>query len=168
MSNNKNAFEGSEEQKKELYTLIEENKLQRGGLMPILHGAQEIYGYLPIEVQKMIAEALDMSLSEVYGVVTFYSHFSLEPKGKYQVSVCLGTACYVKGAAIILEEIEKVLGISDGECTEDNLFSIDSTRCVGACALAPVILVNDDVYGKVTRDEVAGIIKKYKDMEAGV
>lgn len=168
MSNNKNAFEGSEEQKKELYTLIEENKLQRGGLMPILHGAQEIYGYLPIEVQKMIAEALDMSLSEVYGVVTFYSHFSLEPKGKYQVSVCLGTACYVKGAAIILEEIEKVLGISDGECTDDNLFSIDSTRCVGACALAPVILVNDDVYGKVTRDEVAGIIKKYKDMEAGV
>ena len=166
MSDKKTPFSGTPEQEQKLSKVIEEHKTQRGGLMPVLQEAQEIYGYLPLEVQKMVAAGLDMSLSEVYGVVTFYSQFSLEPKGKYKVSVCLGTACYVKGADKVLEEVESKLSIKSGDCTEDGLFSIDATRCVGACGLAPVMLVNDDVYGKVTAEEVAGILKKYTDMEA--
>lgn len=166
MSDKKIPFAGTPEQEEKLNAVIAEFKEQRGGLMQVLHEAQEIYGYLPIEVQKMIANGLDKSLSEVYGVVTFYSRFSLLPKGKYQVSVCLGTACYVKGADKVLEEVEKLLNIKSGECQESGLFSIDATRCVGACGLAPVVLVNEDVYGKVTVEEVAGIIKKYTDMEA--
>lgn len=166
MSDKKTPFSGTPEQEEKLKKVIAEHKDQRGGLMPVLQMAQEIYGYLPLEVQKMVAAGLDISLSEVYGVVTFYSQFSLEPKGKYKVSVCLGTACYVKGADKVLEEIEKKLNIKSGECAEDGLFSIDATRCVGACGLAPVMLVNEDVYGKVTVEEVAGILKKYTDMEA--
>ncbi|MDF9825457.1 NADH:ubiquinone oxidoreductase subunit E [Breznakia sp. PF5-3] len=166
MSDKKTPFSGSPEQEKKLMKVIEDHKDQRGGLMPVLQGAQEIYGYLPLEVQKMVAMGLGISLSEVYGVVTFYSQFSLEPKGKFKVSVCLGTACYVKGADKVLEEVENILEIKAGECTENGLFSIDATRCVGACGLAPVMLVNEDVYGKVTTEEVAGILKKYTDMEA--
>ena len=166
MSDKKTPFSGTPEQEQELNKVIEEHKTQRGGLMPVLQEAQEIYGYLPQEVQKMVAAGLNISLSEVYGVVTFYSQFSLEPKGKYKVSVCLGTACYVKGADKVLEEVENKLSIKSGDCSEDGLFSIDATRCVGACGLAPVLLVNDDVYGKVTVEEVAGILKKYTDMEA--
>ena len=130
--------------------------------MPTLQEAQSIYGYLPIEVQTMIADGLGMSLSEVYGVATFYSQFSLTPKGEHQVSVCLGTACYVKGSDKILEAVEKHLGIKTGECTSDGKFSIDSCRCVGACGLAPVMLVDEDVYGKLTPDQVAGILDSYK------
>lgn len=166
MLENKTPFSGTPEQEKELMKVIEAHKEQKGGLMPVLQEAQAIYGYLPLEVQKMVATGLDMSLSEVYGVVTFYSQFSLEPKGKNKVSVCLGTACYVKGSDKVLAEVEKVLNIKSGECAEDGLFSIDATRCVGACGLAPVMLVNDDVYGKVTVAEVAGILKKYADAEA--
>ena len=129
--------------------------------MPVLQQAQGIYGYLPIEVQTMIAEGLGISLSEVYGVATFYSQFTLVPKGIYRISVCLGTACYVKGSAKILETIETKLGIKSGECTPDGLFSIDSTRCVGACGLAPVIMVNEEVYGKVTPAQAESIIESY-------
>ena len=129
--------------------------------MPILQQAQEIYGYLPIEVQTIIAEEMDVPLEKVYGVSTFYSQFTLNPKGKYQVSVCLGTACYVKGSGAILEEIENKLGIKNGECTSDGKFSIDACRCVGACGLAPVMLVNDDVYGRMTPDQVEGVLAKY-------
>lgn len=129
--------------------------------MPVLQHAQGIYGYLPIEVQTMIAEGLGISLSEVYGVATFYSQFTLVPKGIYRISVCLGTACYVKGSAKILETIETKLGIKSGECTPDGLFSIDSTRCVGACGLAPVIMVNEEVYGKVTPAQAEAIIESY-------
>ena len=129
--------------------------------MPILQQAQEIYGYLPIEVQTIIAEEMDVPLEKVYGVSTFYSQFPLNPKGKYQVSVCLGTACYVKGSGAILEEIENKLGIKNGECTSDGKFSIDACRCVGACGLAPVMLVNDDVYGRMTPDQVEGVLAKY-------
>ena len=131
--------------------------------MHILQEAQGIYGYLPIQVQKTIAEGLGISLSEVYGVVTFYSQFSLTPKGKNRISICLGTACYVKGSDKILEEIEKQLGIKCGECTADGLFSIDSCRCVGACGLAPVMMVNDEVYGKLTPDKVKGILDQYRE-----
>jgi len=154
---------GTPEQLAQLKAVIEESKSTPGCLMHILQEAQSIYGFLPIEVQKVIAEELGISLSEVYGVATFYSQFSLNPKGKHRISVCLGTACYVKGSDKILEEIEKQLGIHCGECTPDGLFSIDSCRCVGACGLAPVMMIDDDVYGKLTPDAVKGILDKYKE-----
>lgn len=154
-------FKGTLSQEHQLKELIETYRTLPGGLMPVLQQAQGIYGYLPIEVQTMIAEGLGISLSEVYGVATFYSQFTLVPKGIYRISVCLGTACYVKGSAKILETIEAKLGIKSGECTQDGLFSIDSTRCVGACGLAPVIMVNDEVYGKVTPAQAEAIIDSY-------
>ena len=150
------------EQRKKLDAVIKASRNTPGCLMHILQEAQAIYGYLPIEVQKVIAEGLGISLSEVYGVVTFYSQFSLSPKGKHRISVCLGTACYVKGSDKILEELEKQLGIKCGECTEDGLFSIDSCRCVGACGLAPVMMIGDEVYGKLTPDMVKGILDSYR------
>lgn len=156
-------FCGTAEQAAKLKAVIEESKSTPGCLMHILQEAQEIYGFLPIEVQKVIAEGLGISLSEVYGVVTFYSQFSLKPKGKYRISVCLGTACYVKGADRILEEIERELNIKCGECTPDGLFSLDSCRCVGACGLAPVIMVNDEVFGKLSPDRVKWILDGYKE-----
>ena len=155
-------FKGTKEQEQELLTFIEANKDEEGVLMPSLQKAQEIYGYLPIEVQTMIAKALNMPLSEVYGVATFYSQFSLNPKGEHRISVCLGTACYVKGADKILEGLETRLGIKCGECTADGKFSLDSTRCVGACGLAPVMLVDEDVYGRLTVDDLDGILEKYR------
>lgn len=158
----KTKFCGSAEQFDKLHAVIEESKHVPGCLMHILQEAQGIFGYLPIEVQTVIAEALNISLSEVYGVVTFYSQFSLQPKGKNRISICLGTACYVKGSDKILEELEKQLGIKCGECTEDGLFSIDSCRCVGACGLAPVMMINDDVYGKLTADKVKAILDQYR------
>ncbi len=155
------SFEGTKEQEARLKKCIEEHRGERGCLMPILHEAQEIYGYLPSEVQTMIAEELDIPLSEVYGVATFYTRFTLNPKGKHRVSVCLGTACYVKGSDKVLAEIEKELRISCGECTPDGNFSIDSCRCVGACGLAPVMLVDEEVYGKTKPGDVKGILEKY-------
>ena len=119
-------------------------------------------GYLPEEVQIMVAEGLDIPLSEVYGVASFYAQFSMNPKGKYQISVCLGTACYVKGAASILSAVEQKLGISPGAITADGKFSLDSCRCVGACGLAPVMMVNNDVYGRLTPDQVGPILDMYK------
>lgn len=160
---NKTKFCGSGEQLKKLNAVIEESRSTPGCLLHILQEAQGIYGYLPIEVQTVIAEGLGISLSEVYGVVTFYSQFSLQPKGKNRISICLGTACYVKGSDKILEELEKQLGIKCGECTPDGLFSIDSCRCVGACGLAPVMMINDEVYGKLTKDMVKGILDKYRE-----
>lgn len=154
-------FRGTAAQEHQLRDVIEKHLKQPGGLMPVLKEAQEIYGYLPIEVQSMIAEGLNVSLSEIYGVATFYSQFSLVPKGENRISVCLGTACYVKGADKILEAVEKKLGIKSGECTENRLFSLDSTRCIGACGLAPVMMINDDVYGKMTVDQVDTIIDSY-------
>lgn len=155
-------FSGTAEQEKELSKVIAELKNQEGSLMQVLQHAQEIYGYLPIEVQKMVADGLGIPLSEVYGVATFYSQFTLFPKGEYKVSVCLGTACYVKGAGKIFEKLESMLGIKSGECTADGKFSLDACRCVGACGLAPVLMVNGDVYGRLTEDELPGIIAKYK------
>jgi NADH:ubiquinone oxidoreductase subunit E len=131
--------------------------------MPVLQEAQEIYGYLPIEVQKMVADGLGVSLEEVYGVSTFYSQFALSPKGKYNISVCLGTACYVKGSGDILNELTEQLGIGPEECTEDGKFSLTACRCIGACGLAPVLTVNDDVYGRLVVEDVETILKKYQD-----
>ncbi len=129
--------------------------------MPVLQAAQEIFGYLPEEVQIMIAEGLDVPLSEVYGVSTFYAQFTMNPKGKYRISVCLGTACYVKGAAAVLEAVEKKLGIGPGGITPDGLFSLDACRCIGACGLAPVMLVGEDVYGRLTPAQVGPILDEY-------
>ncbi len=155
-------FKGTIAQERKLKEVIAAHKEQPGGLMPVLQQAQEIYGYLPIEVQTMIAEGLGLSLSDIYGVATFYSQFSLSPKGENRISVCLGTACYVKGADKILAALEEKLGIKVGECTDDGIFSLDSTRCIGACGLAPVMMINDDVYGKLTVDQLDDILKKYK------
>lgn len=158
----KSAFHGTAEQKARLTAVIEESRSTPGCLMHVLQEAQGIYGYLPIEVQTIIAEGLGISLSEVYGVATFYSQFSLKPKGKHRISVCLGTACYVKGSDKILAEVEKQLGIKCGECTEDGLFSIDSCRCVGACGLAPVMMIDDEVYGRLKPESVKEILDKYR------
>lgn len=157
------AFKGTKEQEERLMAVIESHKGQDGAVIPVLHEAQDIYGYLPIEVQEMISDGLDVPLAEIYGIVTFYTQFSINPKGKYQIGVCLGTACYVKGSGDILEKCKEILGIDVGECTPDGLFSIDATRCIGACGLAPVMTVNDDVYGRLTVDEIEGILAKYKD-----
>ena len=154
-------FEGTKEQELQLKQELAELVKVPGGLMPALQKAQEIYGYLPKEVQIMIADAFGVPLSEVYGVVTFYSQFSLYPKGKYQVSVCLGTACYVKGSGEIFDELVNFLGIDNGEVTPDRKFSLDATRCVGCCGLAPVMCVNGEVYGRITAKDVKGIIEKY-------
>lgn len=154
-------FNGTDEQEKKLREVIEKHKNMQGALIPVLHEAQDIYGYLPIEVQSIIAEGLGVTLAEVYGVVTFYAQFSLNPKGKYEIGVCLGTACYVKGSGDILEKFKELLGIDVGECTPDGKFSLTATRCVGACGLAPVATVNDEVYGRLTVDDVPGILEKY-------
>lgn len=156
-------FNGTKEQEAQLRQVIADNKQNKGALMHVLQKAQDIYGYLPIEVQKIIAIEMDISLEKIYGVVTFYSQFSLYPKGKYRISVCLGTACYVKGSGDIYDKLQKLLGISGGECTPDGKYSLDACRCIGACGLAPVMTVNDDVYGRLTVDEIDGILAKYKD-----
>ncbi len=155
------AFNGTPEQEELLDAVIAKYKDTKGALIPVLHEAQDIYGYLPIEVQTMISDKLGIPLAEIYGVVTFYTQFSLNPKGNYKVSVCLGTACYVKGSGDVLEAIKTKLGIDVGECTPDRKFSLDATRCIGACGLAPVLTVNDEVYGKVTVDDVDEILGKY-------
>ena len=155
------AFNGTEEQYKQLEELIANHKGQAGALMPVLQGAQGIFGYLPIEVQKHIALSMDVPLSEVYGVASFYSQFILNPKGDYAVAVCLGTACYVKGAGLLMDKLESILDIKNGEITADRKFSLDATRCIGACGLAPVLTVNEEVYGRLTPDMIQGIIDKY-------
>lgn len=154
-------FNGTAEQEAKLKEIIAKHQDDPGAVMPVLQEAQEVYGYLPIEVQKMIAEGLSVPLEEVYGVSTFYSQFSLTPKGQYNISVCLGTACYVKGAGKIIERISEVLGIGPEECTADGRFSLTACRCIGACGLAPVMTVNDDVYGRLEIDDIDGILAKY-------
>ena len=154
-------FKDTAEKAAKLDEIIAAHKDQPGALIPILQKAQEVYGYLPIEVQTRIAEGLDISLEKVYEVVTFYAQFSLNPKGEYNFSVCLGTACYVKGAGDLFDKLKQILGIEDGGCTPDGKFSLTSCRCVGACGLAPVLLVNSDVYGRLLPDDVKGIIEKY-------
>lgn len=136
---------------------------KRGALISVLHKAQEIFGYLPTEVQTFVAEKLNLSLAKVYGVVSFYSFFTMVPKGKHPIAVCMGTACYVRGAEKVLNEFKRILGVEVGVTTQDGLFSIDALRCVGACGLAPVVLVGEEVYGRVTPDEVKKILEKYKD-----
>ena len=157
-------FKGTAEQEQLLKAWLAENGNKPGAAMAALQKAQEIYGYLPIEVQRMVAEGVNRPLEEIYGISTFYAQFSLSPKGKYKIAVCLGTACYVKGSGKILAKLEEKLGIKNGDCTEDGEFSLEASRCIGACGLAPVFTINEDVYGRVKEDgsELDGILAKYK------
>lgn len=142
--------------------IINEHKNQQGALMPVLHETQELFGYLPEEAQKRISEALNISMAEIYGVATFYSRFTLKPRGKYTIGVCLGTACYVKNAQGIIDKIKKEIKVGAGETTEDGLFTLEATRCIGCCGLAPVMTVGEDVYGKIVPEDVIDILKKYQ------
>ena len=154
---------GKNEKKEKLDKILLEYGNEKGNLMKVLEEAQEVYGYLPREVQMEISDKMDIPLAEIYGVITFYSRFSLEPKGKYNIAVCLGTACYVKGSGDILEKLKDKLKINVDECTPDGKYSLEATRCIGACGLAPVLSVNGEVYGKLTVNNVDEILEKYKD-----
>ena len=143
-------FRGTKEQEEELLKVIEELKDEKGALMPIMQRAQDIYGYLPIPLEK------------IYGVATFYAQFNLSPKGRYQISVCLGTACYVKGSGDIYNKLMEKLGIVGGECTPDGRFSLDACRCIGACGLAPVMTINEEVYGRLKVEDIDDILAKYE------
>jgi len=148
------------------YALLDEFidglQVKQGALISVLHKAQEIFGYLPQEVQDYVAEKLGVAASKVYGVVTFYSFFTMQKKGKFRVNVCMGTACFVKGAENILEEFNRQLGTETGEVSQDGLFSVDALRCIGACGLAPMITVNGKYYGRISKADVAGIIEEVK------
>ena len=146
---------------KELDAIIERYKDTRGKLIPILHEAQELFGYLPMEVQLAISKKADIPLAQIYGVVSFYARFTIYPKGEHQINVCLGTACYVKGADNIIDELKAELSIEVGQCTEDRKFSLDACRCVGSCGLAPVITIGEDVYGNLVPEDIPGILQKY-------
>ena len=147
-----------------LAQVIQDHKEQKGALMPVLQEAQNIFGCVSEDVQKVIAEGLGVTLSEVYGVATFYSQFSLQPKGQYVCGVCLGTACYVKGSQAVLDKLCEELEIQPGDTTKDGKFTVQATRCLGACGLAPVMMINDDVFGRLTPAEIPGILEKYKAM----
>ena len=149
----------------ELETFVNGLPDKNGALISVLHKAQEIFGYLPQEVQSFVAEQLGISIAKVYGVVSFYSYFTMTPKGKFPVAVCMGTACYVRGAEKVLHDFEKQLGIKTGETSLDGLFSIDALRCVGACGLAPVFTVNDEVYGKATVKKMDEVLDMYMSKE---
>lgn len=152
----------TEENFVKLHRVIEAHKDMQGPLMPILHEAQHIFGAIPIEVQKVISEKLNTPLAEIYGVVTFYSQFTLEPKGEFLIGICLGTACYVRGAQQIIDKVCELTGVGVGKTSVDGKFSIEATRCIGACGLAPVLTVNEDVYGRLTLNDIPGIVQKYK------
>ncbi|MBE6549301.1 MAG: NAD(P)H-dependent oxidoreductase subunit E [Ruminococcaceae bacterium] len=155
-------FRGTKAQEEQLIAVIEKYRGIEGALMPVLQEAQEIYGYLPVEVQKIIALRMGISLEEVFGVATFYSQFVLNPKGEVSIAVCLGTACYVKGSGDLLDKITQVLGLPAGSTTPDGKYSLEATRCIGACGLAPVLTINNEVYGKLTVSDIEGILEKYK------
>lgn len=154
-------FRGSPEQEEKLIAVIDKYRGVKGSMMPILQEAQAIYGYLPIEVQKIIADKTGVSLEEIYGIASFYAQFKLNPDGEVAVAVCLGTACYVKGSGEIIEECSKVLNVPVGSTSADGKYSLEATRCIGACGLAPVLTVNGEVYGRLTKDMIPGILGKF-------
>ena len=155
------AFSGTPEQEAKLDRLIEQHRNDKGAAMPILQGAQGIYGYLPVEVIKHVALSLGVPYEEIYGIATFYSQFSLNPKGKVAIAVCLGTACYVKGSGKIMERLQGLLHIDPGSTSADGKISLEATRCIGACGLASVLTVNNTVYGRLVAKDVDGIISQY-------
>lgn len=159
---NCNCRSDSDQRYQALDELINKYRNTPGALIPVLHQAQQIFGYLSEDVQIKVAEGLNLPLSEVYGVITFYSFFSTKPRGKYTIGVCLGTACYVKGAAQILQTVKDELGIEMDETTDDGLFTLTVTRCLGACGLAPVMMIGDDVYGRLTPERVPEILNSYR------
>lgn len=155
-------FRGTKEQEEKLIAVIEKYNGVPGAMMPILQEAQGIYGYLPIEVQKIISDKTGVSLEEIYGIVSFYAQFKLNPDGEVAIAVCLGTACYVKGSGDIIEEISKELDLPVGSTSSDGKYSLEATRCIGACGLAPVLTVNGEVYGRLTKADVPTILAKYR------
>ena len=159
-------FSGTPEQEEQLKAVIEKNNHDKSMLMHVMQEAQSIYGYLPFEVQQKIADGMKVPLEKVYGVATFYAQFALSPKGKYDISVCLGTACYVKGAQQIIDKFSEILGVGAGETTPDGMFTIDALRCIGACGIAPAVTINGKVYPKLTVDAIPQIVEEYKAMEA--
>lgn len=156
---------GNNNENNELKTLLSKYEKNKSNLIQILNQVQEKYGYISTEAQKEISDYLEISMAEVYGVITFYSRFTLKPKGKYNIAVCLGTACFVKGSEKVLDKVKEILKIDVGQTTEDGLFSIEATRCVGACGLAPVFTVNDEVYGKASPELVESVINKIRESE---
>ena len=152
----------SKEQDAALLTWLSDNKSLPGVALPALQKAQELYGYVPRRVQQLIADTLQKPLTEIYGISTFYSQFNLEPKGRNRISVCLGTACYIKGSSRIFQLLQEKLGVESNGCTEDGRFSLDACRCLGCCGMAPVMMINDDVYGNLTGDELDAILAKYE------
>ena len=155
-------FRGTPEQEQELLAVINELRDTPGNLVPVLQRAQDIYGYLPVEVQTIISNELKVPMEKVYGVSTFYSQFSLNPKGKYKIQVCLGTACCVKNSGPIYDKLQTLLGIEGGGVTDDGKFSLEACRCLGACGLAPAMMVNGEVYGRLTLDELPKILKSFE------
>ncbi len=149
---------------KQITEIVDRFKDEKTPLMMILEAIQSEYGYIPLEVQELVSELTGIPVAEIYGVVTFYSFFSLTPKGKYIIGVCLGTACYVKGSQLVIDKFSDLLGIKPGETTEDGLFTLDALRCIGACGIAPAISINGKVFPKVDPAKVAGIIKEYRDL----
>jgi len=145
-----------------LDVVIAEHKGTRGALMPVLHEGQKLFGFLPMQIQKHISDKLEVPMAEIYGVVTFYSQFSLEPKGEFHIGVCLGTACYVRGAQSLIDIISRDLDVAVGKTSDSGKFSLEATRCIGACGLAPVLTVNEDVYGRLVDGDIPGILEKYK------
>lgn len=151
-----------EEKYKQLEEFIESLPDRKGALIEVLHKAQHIFGYLPQEVQLFVGEKLDVPASKVYGVVTFYSYFTTEPRGEHVINVCMGTACFVRGAGDVLSEFEKQLGVKNGQTTPEGKYTLGSLRCVGACGLAPVVTINDKVYGHVTKADVKKILAEFE------
>ena len=159
-------FSGTAEQEAKLKEVIKTYKGQTGAAMPVMQEAQEIYGYLPEEVQIIIAEGLEMPLTEIYGIASFYSQFTMNPKGRINIAVCKGTACYVRGAGDILDDISQQVCCKSGETTSDGQVSLEATRCIGACGLAPVLTINDNVYGKLNRGDIEPVIERYIEDDA--
>ena len=149
---------------KQITEIVERYKNEETPLMMVLEAIQSEYGYIPLEVQELVSSLMNIPVAEIYGVVTFYSFFSLTPKGKYVIGVCLGTACYVKGSQLVMDKFSEILGIKPGETTADGLFTLDALRCIGACGIAPAISINGKVYPKMSVDKVQGVINEYRQL----
>ena len=152
----------TDERLEKIKEVIASHKDTKGALIPVMHEVQDTYGYLPEEVLQLVSEELGVPMSEIYGVATFYSIFSLKPKGEHLIRVCLGTACYVKGSQLLIDKLSELLNISVGETTEDGKFTLEATRCLGACGLAPVMTIGDKVYGRLSPEDIPGILKEYE------
>ena len=155
-------FRGTKQQEEQLLAIIEKYRGVQGAMMPILQQTQEVYGSLPVEAMRIIAEKTGKPLEEIFGIASFYSQFSLNPKGEVSIAVCLGTACYVKGSGDLFKKIEEVLGLEGGGTSSDGKYSLEATRCIGACGLAPVLTVNGTVYGRLGVGDIEGILAQYK------